>query len=50
MSSTGSLVVTDDIAGRGEHEVAGGFLLAPEWTATAAGNGWLIDQGTHHLR
>lgn len=35
----GSLIVRDFVTGRGDPVVQGGFLLSPEWTATASGDG-----------
>jgi uncharacterized heparinase superfamily protein len=46
----GELTVTDRIDGGGRHDVRGGLLLDPEWTATAAGGGWLLSNGLARLR
>jgi hypothetical protein len=45
-----AMTLTDRIAGRGEHLIEGGFLLAPGWTATTAGSGWNLANGSLRLR
>ena len=45
-----ALLLTDQIVGSGKHLVQGGLLLAPEWTATAAGGGWMLSNGARRVR
>lgn len=40
-----ALTITDRIEGRGAHELEGGLLLAPEWTAVTAPGGWDLSRG-----
>ncbi|HUQ72419.1 MAG TPA: alginate lyase family protein, partial [Planctomycetaceae bacterium] len=42
----GPLKIIDRITGTGMHRVSGGYLLAPEWTAKPAPNGWQLTNGT----
>ena len=46
----GAFVVRDRVTGRGDHEVAGGFLLAEHWTATPCDSGWLLASAQEKLR
>jgi uncharacterized heparinase superfamily protein len=48
--SAGTLTITDRIAGRGSHHVEGGFLLAPDWSATPAEGGWTLKNGSNVVR
>jgi uncharacterized heparinase superfamily protein len=50
LGADGKLLVTDHVEGRGRHLVNGGFLLAPEWTAAAAADGWLLTSGERRVR
>jgi uncharacterized heparinase superfamily protein len=45
-----ALAIQDEITGAGPHRVEGGFLLAPEWNATATKRGWLLHSGNSRLR
>jgi uncharacterized heparinase superfamily protein len=38
------LSVTDGLTGRGPHQLEGGWLLAPGWTAKPAASGWLLSR------
>jgi hypothetical protein len=46
----GPLSLSDRVEGRGEHTVEGGLLLAPDWQATPAAGGWLLQGGPARLR
>jgi uncharacterized heparinase superfamily protein len=46
----GVLRVTDHIAGSRRHRVAGGVLLAPNWTAEAMGGGWRLNQDSETVQ
>jgi uncharacterized heparinase superfamily protein len=38
------LSVTDNLTGRGPHQLEGGWLLAPGWTAQPAASGWQLSR------
>ena len=42
VSNEHPLLIVDTISGDGAHHLSGGWLLAPEWTAHPAENGWLL--------
>ena len=46
----GELRIEDLIDGRGIHDVAGGFLLAPEWHAEPTAHGWMVTNGATTAR
>jgi uncharacterized heparinase superfamily protein len=46
----GSLTVRDQIDGRGQHHVEGGWLLACGWTARKDDCGWVLVNGPHRVR
>jgi uncharacterized heparinase superfamily protein len=46
----GPLTVSDRVDGRGRHDVRGGLLLDPGWTADAAPGGWLLTSGPDRVR
>lgn len=37
-----TLEISDEIIGEGRHRLEGGFLLAPEWSATLTPHGWAL--------
>ena len=47
-----SLTIVDTINGNGKHDLQGGWLLAPDWTATPAEKGWDLNRAgrTVHVR
>jgi uncharacterized heparinase superfamily protein len=45
----GPLKIVDRITGTGTHRLSGGYLLAPEWTATPIPGGWQVTNGTSTL-
>jgi len=45
-----TITITDRIEGTGSHRLEGGWLLAPDWTATPAQGGWILQHTRHHLR
>ncbi len=42
----GRLTIEDSVDGRRSHTINGGYLLAPGWEATPAGNGWTLRNGS----
>jgi hypothetical protein len=42
VDGAGTLGIRDEIIGEGRHFVEGGFLLAPDWTASVVAGGWQI--------
>jgi uncharacterized heparinase superfamily protein len=50
VANQGSLTVTDRIEGKGRHRLEGGFLLAPEWKATAIAGGFDLTSGSRRVR
>lgn len=40
--NSGSLVIHDQVKGTGRHQLDGGFLLAPAWSATTTDDGWSL--------
>ena len=50
LESNGRLEVSDEITGSGRHRVEGGFLLAPEWSASTTRRGWLLRSQNNRLR
>jgi len=42
--------ITDQAPGLGRHELEGGWLLAPQWRATASESGWEVTDGAHAAR
>ncbi len=44
------ILISDSITGTGEHEVEGGWLLDPRWTATAVADGWTLSSGEETLQ
>jgi uncharacterized heparinase superfamily protein len=44
------LRIIDHIEGRGQHRVAGGWLLHPDWIASQSGRGWDVRTAGHNLR
>ena len=46
----GALAIVDRLEGRGSHHFEGGWLLAPDWTATVCDFGWELSQKSHVLR
>jgi uncharacterized heparinase superfamily protein len=45
-----TLTISDRIEGTGPHKLAGGWLLAPDWTAVPAEGGWILQHARHCLR
>jgi uncharacterized heparinase superfamily protein len=50
LTNDDALAVSDRVEGRGRHQLEGGWLLAPGWTATAAESGWQLSREGHILR
>jgi uncharacterized heparinase superfamily protein len=50
VSENGPLIIVDRLEGRGVHHLAGGWLLAPGWTATAQNFGWELRRENQILR
>jgi uncharacterized heparinase superfamily protein len=42
VANSGSLSICDSVTGSGSHQLDGGFLLAPAWSASANGDGWSL--------
>ncbi len=50
LGADGKFLLLDRIEGCGRHQVEGGLLLGPEWTAAAVGGGWLLTNGGERVR
>jgi hypothetical protein len=48
--NAGPLTIIDRVAGRGNHRMKGGFLLAPEWSAAPTESGWILRNGSEVVR
>jgi len=42
VANNGSLSIRDSVSGHGQHQLDGGFLLAPSWSANATDDGWSL--------
>lgn len=43
------LIIRDRVTGVGEHNIAGGFLLSPGWTAKSVADGWRLKSDNQDL-
>jgi uncharacterized heparinase superfamily protein len=50
LSNDETLAITDRIEGNGRHNLEGGWLLAPGWTATPAETGWQLERDGASVR
>lgn len=44
------LEIADLVAGRGQHVVQGGYLIAPQWNVEATSSGWLVTSSSTRAR
>ncbi|MCZ6603073.1 MAG: alginate lyase family protein, partial [Planctomycetota bacterium] len=48
--NSGELTISDRVTGSGRHDLRGGYLIAPGWSASAEDSGWMLRSGNRGVR